>query len=61
MNDTEFENHLRDLLRPVAPSPELRERIREDLGRTLTKLPAYSGPIPRPKRSFLQMLMQNFG
>lgn len=61
MNDTEFENHLRDLLRPTAPSPELRERIREDLGRTIKKRPAYSGSIPRPKRSFLQMLMQNFG
>jgi len=61
MNDTELENHLRDLLRPAAPSPELRERIRGDLGGTMKKLPAYSGTIPRPKRSFTQMLMQNFG
>jgi len=61
MNDTEFENHLRDLLCPVAPSPELRERIREDLGAPAKKLPAYSGKIVRPKRSFMQMLMQNFG
>jgi hypothetical protein len=61
MNDTEFENHLRGLLRPAAPSPDLRERIREDVGAAATKRPAYSGALPRPKRSFLQILLRDFG
>lgn len=61
MNDTEFENQLRGLLHPAAPSPDLRERIREDLGATAAKLPAYSGALPRPKRSFLQILLRDFG
>lgn len=61
MNDTEFENHLRGLLSPAAPSPELRERIREDFGPVVKKVPAYSGAIARPKRSFLQVLLRDFG
>jgi len=61
MNDTEFENHLRGLLRPAAPTSDLRERIREDLGTTAAGLPAYSGSLPRPKRSFLQVLLRDFG
>jgi hypothetical protein len=61
MNDTEFENQLRGLLRPVAASPDLRERIREDLGAPAVKLPAYAGAVPRPKRSFLQILLRDFG
>lgn len=61
MNDTEFETQLRGLLRPVAASPDLRERIREDLGATAMKLPAYAGAVPRPKRSFLQILLRDFG
>lgn len=61
MNDTEFENQLRGLLHPVAPSPDLRERICEDLVSTAAKLPTYSGALPRPKRSFLQILLRDFG
>lgn len=61
MNDTEFENHLRGLLRPAAPSSDLRERIREDLDATTSRLPAYSGALPRPKLSFLQVLLRDFG
>ena len=61
MNDTEFETHLRGLLHPVAPSPELRERIREDLCTAAVKRPAYSGTLPRPKRSFLYILLRDFG
>lgn len=59
MNDTEFENHLRGLLRPAAPSSDLRERIREDLA--ANRPPAYSGALPRPKLSFLQVLLRDFG
>lgn len=61
MNDTEFENHLRGLLSPVAPPPELRERIRQDLPAVTKKLPAYSGALPRPKRGLTQILLRNFG
>jgi hypothetical protein len=61
MNDTEFENHVRDLLRPAAPSPDLRERIREDLGATPTRLSADSGSLQQPKLSFLQVFFRDFG
>ncbi|MDR3405300.1 MAG: hypothetical protein P4L99_22590 [Chthoniobacter sp.] len=61
MNDTEFENHLRGLLCPAAPSAELRERIREDLQASVRKPHAYSGRLTPPKRGFLQVLLRNFG
>ena len=62
MNDSEFENHLRGLLRPVAPSADLRERVGEELADISGKLPTYSGRIERPaKRGFLYVLMRDFG
>ncbi|HSI12559.1 MAG TPA: hypothetical protein VK961_10965 [Chthoniobacter sp.] len=61
MNDTEFENQLRGLLNPAAPSLALRMRIREGLGTTPAKPPAYSGAVLRPKRSFLHILLRDFG
>ena len=61
MNDTEFENHLRGLLRPAPASAELRARIREDLRAGVTKPHAYSGRLTPPKRSFLHVLLRDFG
>ena len=62
MNDSEFETHLRSLLRPVAPSADLRGRIGEDLEEISQKLPAYSGRIERPAKSgFFHVLMRDFG
>lgn len=62
MNDSEFETHLRGLLRPVAPSADLRTRIGEELSSEASKLPAYSGRIERSaKRGFLTVLIRDFG
>ncbi|MEI9894845.1 MAG: hypothetical protein WDN28_13415 [Chthoniobacter sp.] len=61
MNDTEFESHLRGLLRPVAPSAELRERIRENLGARVAKAHAYSGRLTSSKRGIWQVLLRDFG
>ncbi len=62
MNDSEFENHLRSVLRPVVPSADLKARIGEELGDLGRKLPAYSGRIERPsKRGFLTVLIRDFG
>ena len=61
MNDTEFEDQLRGLLRPVAPSTGLRECIREDLHGSTRKPLAYSGRLTPPKRGFLQVLLRDFG
>lgn len=61
MNDTDFEKHLRSLLRPMPPSPELRVRIEENLETRLVQPRAYAGLIPRPKHNFLQVLLRDFG
>lgn len=62
MNDSEFENHLRSVLRPVAPSADLKARIGEKLGGLGGKLPAYSGRIERSAgRGFLTILVRDFG
>lgn len=62
MNDSEFETHLRSLLRPVAPSADLRERIGEDLANAGRKLPHYSGRVERPaKVGFCHALIRDFG
>lgn len=62
MNDSEFETHLRSLLRPVAPSADLRERIGEDLANAGRKLPHYSGRVERPaKVGFFHALIRDFG
>jgi hypothetical protein len=62
MNDAEFENHLRGLLRPASPSTELRERICEELPPAPARLRAYSGRLASPaKRGFLQILLRDFG
>jgi hypothetical protein len=62
MNDAEFENHLRNALRPVAPSAELRERIREELPPPATAARAYAGRLPRPQaHGFWKVLLRDFG
>ncbi|MEP6670457.1 MAG: hypothetical protein ABJF10_14955 [Chthoniobacter sp.] len=61
MNDTEFETHLRGLLRPVAPSAELHGRIHEELSTDVRQPRAYSGRLTSPKRGFLQVLLRDFG
>jgi hypothetical protein len=62
MNDSEFEKHLRYLLRPVAPSEELHTRIGEELEESAAQPHASSGRLTPPaKRSFLQVLLRDFG
>jgi len=62
MNDSEFENHLRGLLRPIAPAVELRERIGEELASMPKRASIYSGRIERPaKGGFFAMLIRDFG
>jgi len=61
MNDTEFEAHLHGLLRPAAPTADLRERIGKELSAKARKAPAYSGRLTPSKRSFLQVLLRDFG
>jgi hypothetical protein len=60
MNDPEFETHLRGLLRPAAPSAELRQRIRQDLQASVTRPAAYAGRLPAPPRGLLHLLLRDF-
>ena len=62
MNDAEFENHLRGLLRPASPSTGLRERIGGQLQAGAARPHAYSGRLASPtKRGFLHILLRDFG
>jgi hypothetical protein len=62
MNDSELENHLRGLLRPMPASAELRTRIGEELGAGAARPRAWSGRLARPTRGgFFFVLMRDFG